>query len=87
METYTVYILYSKTFDKYYIGQSSDVRKRITLHNDGRVKSTAPYVPWEIHWYCTKSWRSEASILEGELKNLNRTTIKAFIVKYPTEKH
>ena len=43
-----VYILYSKNFDRYYIGMTSDVEKRVKDYNSGRTKSTKPYKPWEV---------------------------------------
>ena len=86
MEIYHVYILYSETYDKYYIGQSKNVHERIKLHNQKQVKSTAPYVPWKVKWFCSKNSRSESVILERKLKNLNRSRIEAFLDKYPTEK-
>ncbi|NQZ35571.1 MAG: GIY-YIG nuclease family protein [Crocinitomicaceae bacterium] len=49
-----VYILYSKLHDKFYIRQSKDVYQRILLHNKGDVKSTAPYLPWKVLWYCKR---------------------------------
>ena len=86
MMTYHVYILYSEAFDKYYIGQSKNVFERIHLHNNGSVKSTKPYLPWTIHWYCKKNSRSEAIILERKLKNLNRKRLMEFVAKYESEK-
>ena len=85
MLIFHLYILYSKSHDKFYIGQSKDVYQRILLHNKGDVKSTAPYLPWEVHWYCKKNSRSEAIILERKLKNLNRKRLGEFIHKYPTK--
>lgn len=34
METFTVYILYSESADKYYIGQTADLEQRLQQHND-----------------------------------------------------
>ncbi len=75
---YYVYILYSKSHDKYYIGQTADVDNRLTRHNSGGVKSTKPYRPWEMVYteeYATlsesmarekqlKSWKSKVKIIE-----------------------
>jgi putative endonuclease len=82
METYTVYILYSERFDKYYIGQTSDPEARILLHNAGVVSSTKPYKPWKMVCRLEKETRSEAMILEKKLKNLNRARLEVFIGKY-----
>ena len=45
---YTVYILKSKTKNRFYIGCTSDLDKRIFYHNSGKNKSTKPYKPWEV---------------------------------------
>ena len=42
------YVLYSVKFERIYVGQTEDLEKRIERHNSGRVKSTKPYLPWEI---------------------------------------
>jgi putative endonuclease len=51
---YFVYILYSKQFDRYYIGQTNDTLQRINLHNSAKVPSTASYIPWEPIGYIEK---------------------------------
>jgi putative endonuclease len=44
-----IYILYSPTFDKYYIGHSEDPWRRIGEHNSGKLhKFTSDYRPWEL---------------------------------------
>ena len=43
-----IYILQSKTFDRYYIGQCEDIDARLIRHNNKGVPSTKPYVPWEL---------------------------------------
>ena len=82
METFTIYILYSDQFDKYYIGQTSNFESRIKLHNSGLVQSTKPYVPWEKALTIEKSSRVESMKLEKKLKNLNRQRLLQFIEKY-----
>ena len=45
---YFVYILYSKKFERNYVGLTSDLEQRLKSHNSGKVKSTKSYRPWEI---------------------------------------
>ena len=46
---YSVYILYSKAFDKYYIGHTNNVHKRLEEHNSVDNKSyTSKYQPWIV---------------------------------------
>jgi putative endonuclease len=82
METYTVYILYSESFDKYYIGQTANADSRVALHNAGSVLSTKPYAPWKMVCRLKKETRADAMALEKKLKNLNRQRLVLFIEKY-----
>ena len=76
------YILYSKCFNRFYIGQSQDLKIRLAFHNEGHVKSTKAFVPWEIVGFIEKESRFDATILERKLKNLNSEDLKKFILKY-----
>ena len=64
----TVYILYSNTSSRYYVGQTSDIDQRLERHNQGRVKSTKYGIPWGIVLQLDVSTRSEAMILEKQIK-------------------
>jgi putative endonuclease len=79
---YFVYILYSESHNRFYIGQTNDLSNRIFRHNSGFEKSTAPYKPWTLVGSIEKPSRSEAMILEKKLKNLNSKDLNAFINKY-----
>lgn len=80
--SYTVYILYSESADRFYIGQTADIYDRIKRHNAGSEKATAPYTPWQVVWTTQKATRAEAMELEKKLKNLSRMRLQAFIEKY-----
>ncbi len=43
-----VYILKSQLRNRYYIGSTSDIGKRLKEHNLGLVRSTKYYCPWEL---------------------------------------
>ena len=45
---YSVYILYSQSKDKYYIGYTQDPEERLTEHNSGATPSTRPGIPWKM---------------------------------------
>jgi len=79
---YYVYILFTKGYDKYYIGQTNAVEERLKRHNSGTEKATAPYRPWEILWFTEKPSRAEAMELEKKLKNLSKRRLIAFMDKY-----
>lgn len=65
---YVVYLLYSQAFDRFYIGQTEDLKRRLKQHNDGEVKSTRPYRPWSIVYTETFPTRSQAMKREHFLK-------------------
>jgi len=79
---YYVYILYSESHKRYYIGQTNDLTNRINRHNSGIEKSTSPYKPWTFIGSLEKTTRSEAVILEKKLKNLNSEDLEKFILKH-----
>lgn len=48
--------------DKSHIGTTRSVKKRLALHNSGRVDKTAEYTPWRVSFYAafTRKERAEA---------------------------
>lgn len=65
---YYVYILYSKSFDRYYVGQCEDIALRLARHNRKAVPSTRAYTPWEIVYSEKFLSRTEAVRRETEIK-------------------
>jgi len=49
--TYYVYILLSEVDNNFYTGYTNDLEKRISLHNDGKVKSTKYRRPLELVYF------------------------------------
>ena len=45
---YKVYVIYSSSFERYYVGITDNIEVRIKRHNSGKTKSTKAYVPWEV---------------------------------------
>ncbi len=41
-----VYFIYSKKWNQFYVGSSTDVDKRVEQHNSGQNKSTKGGNPW-----------------------------------------
>ncbi|MGX1929605.1 GIY-YIG nuclease family protein [Flagellimonas sp. 2504JD4-2] len=68
-EMFYVYVLYSSRFDRYYIGMTTNLEKRLAEHNNGKTQSTKPYVPWEIVWREDYETRESARIREKYLKS------------------
>lgn len=65
-----VYILYSASLDRFYVGQTQDLEVRLQRHNSGRNKSTKAGVPWEMVHFGTCVDRTEAVRKETKIKNL-----------------
>ncbi|MBV6422075.1 MAG: GIY-YIG nuclease family protein [Ignavibacteriota bacterium] len=64
-----VYILKSLKVDRYYIGHTKDLERRLTEHNSCKTRSTKAYVPWKIV-YCEKFLtKIEAYQREMEIKS------------------
>jgi len=65
---YFVYILYSKTADKYYVGHTSNVDDRLFRHTNSGSKSTKHTDDWILKYRKTYDTRSEAMRKELEIK-------------------
>ena len=77
---YYTYILRSKIIDKYYIGHTSDIAKRIQRHNKGYTRSTKAFRPWELVYSEEYETKSEAVKREYYLKRMkSKNYIKELI--------
>jgi len=66
---FVVYALYSKTFDKIYIGFTSNMDERFKSHNELAKKGwTIKFRPWQIIYQESCSSKAEAMKREKELK-------------------
>ena len=66
---FTVYILYSFSKDKYYIGQTNNLIHRIERHNENRVRATKFRGPWQLLYSEEYATRGEALKRERFLKS------------------
>ena len=66
---FTVYVLYSKDFDKIYIGFTSDLEQRLLSHNElGKKGWTIKFRPWQLIYKEEYSEKSDAMKREKQLK-------------------
>jgi len=66
---YYVYILYSASSDKYYVGQTENVEVRLEYHNELTENSfTSKHRPWVVKRIIEVSTRREALIIEKYIK-------------------
>ena len=67
---YYVYVLHSlKKSDRYYIGYTLDLEKRLKEHNNGKSSHTKPWLPWEVETYIVFKSKSKAQEFEKYLKS------------------
>ncbi len=67
---YYTYILFSATFNRYYVGHCQDLNLRLERHNNKQVFSTKPYVPWLIVYSECYETRQEANAREIYIKGM-----------------
>ena len=63
-----VYILFSEKRSRYYVGQTTDIDKRLKRHNRGIVPSTRGGIPWKLVLQIPVNSRSKAMQLEKRIK-------------------
>jgi putative endonuclease len=68
MNQFYVYIIYSPLLDKYYIGYTSDLEKRLTEHNAGISLFTSKADDWELKYSEIFSNRESAIQREKAIK-------------------
>jgi putative endonuclease len=65
---YHVYIIYSAKLDRYYVGYSEDLDKRLEQHNSGISVFTSSVNDWKLRHEELFSSREEAMKREKEIK-------------------
>jgi len=66
---YYSYILLSSKSHIFYYGYTTDLKNRFKLHNNGKVFSTKPHMPWKLVWYGAFKTEQEAKDFELYLKS------------------
>jgi putative endonuclease len=62
---FTVYVLYSESFKKMYIGFTSDINGRLRSHNELATKGwTVKYRPWTLVY--TENFETKAQAIKRE---------------------
>ena len=65
---YYVYILFSSSRNKYYVGYSSDIEERVIEHNSGATTYTRSGKPWILVYQEEFRLKSDAIRREREIK-------------------
>ena len=79
---YYTYVIYSRSTDKFYKGQTYNLNERLKRHNSGKEKFTSKGIPWILVWFVEKKNRGQALVLEKKLKNMSRDKLVRFMRKY-----
>jgi len=67
---FKVYVLFSKKFNKIYVGYTSNIEQRLLSHNKLATKGyTIKFRPWEVIYFENFNSKSEAIKREKELKS------------------
>ena len=75
---YTVYILYSQSIDRFYVGFTNDLERRICEHNRKKGKFTDAGIPWAI--VRTEAFETKKEAMDRE-KYIKSKKSKTFIVE------
>ena len=69
---YSVYIIYSLSADRFYIGQTCNVTERVHQHNTSYYTdtSTTKITDWEIYWLLECQSRRQAIQIESHIKRM-----------------
>ena len=65
---YYVYVLRSKKDGQFYVGYTADLKKRLELHNRGKIESTKYRKPFELVYYEASLNKEDALHRERYLK-------------------
>ncbi len=80
---YYVYLLQSEKDGNFYIGYTTDLRKRVNKHNNGENKATKPFRPYRLIFYEAFLNRIDAKRREVYLKGgYGRKTIRVMLERY-----
>lgn len=71
-----VYLLKNKKYNKFYIGCTNDLKRRIAEHNSNRSFYTKNKGPWEIRYYEAFFSKDDAFQREKQLKRHKRGLIE-----------
>mgnify|MGYP001582334177 FL=1 len=77
-----VYVLCSRRDHKLYTGYTTDLRRRLSEHNEGMTKSTKTRTPFDLLYYEAYMSQADAKLREKNLKRSAgaRTALKRRLV-------
>ena len=82
---FTVYIIYSANSDRFYVGYTSDLVKRIHEHNSGMNTSTANSHDWVVQFSRKFENRIQAVEFENFIKKKKSRKYIQWLISSQTE--
>ena len=82
---YCVYIIYSKSIDSYYIGETIEIDERIVKHNSGFYEAsyTKQSNDWCLFHKIDCKNRKQARLIEAHIKKMKSKVYIQNLKKYP----
>jgi putative endonuclease len=71
---YSVYIIYSKSFDRFYVGYTNNLERRLEEHNRKKGKFTDAGIPWILVFIEVFTNKSDAMAREKFIKSRKSKT-------------
>ena len=80
-----VYIIYSKSINKYYVGETYSIEERLTQHNSKAFKDsfTTRAQDWIVVHSISCLNRSQARKIESHIKRMKSTTYIKNLIQHP----
>jgi len=67
--SFHIYILLSETTNRYYVGQTQDIKERLAYHNANYSKSLRNRGPWQLVYQEEYKTRGQAMRRERQIKS------------------
>ena len=77
---FIVYILHSQSLDRYYVGYTNDLERRLTEHNRKKGKYTDSGIPWQLVYHEIYSTKTDAMNREKFIKGKKSRTFIEFLI-------
>lgn len=80
-----VYILQSKTLNRFYVGQTQNLERRITFHRNPSNKKAfvAKAKDWELYYNIACNAKNQALAIEKHIKRMKSKTYIHNLKRYP----
>jgi putative endonuclease len=76
---YTLYLIYSESYDLYYVDQTQHITSRLKKHNQNRCRFTKGKGPWKL--IATKSFQTRSEVMQAEW-NIKKLKNRTYILHY-----